>query len=31
MVKKIVDLSQGEITVQSTPDKGTKFRIELPF
>lgn len=31
IVKKIVDLNQGEITVQSTPDKGTKFRIELPF
>lgn len=29
IVKKLVDLYKGEITVDSEPDKGTSFRIEL--
>lgn len=31
IVKKIVEMNNGEIHVQSTPDKGTKFTVELPF
>ena len=30
IVKKIVDLHQGEISVESTPDEGTTFLIKLP-
>jgi two-component system, sensor histidine kinase and response regulator len=31
IVKKIVDLNQGEISLESAPDKGTKFTIVFPF
>lgn len=31
LVKRIVDLCDGEITVSSAPDKGTSFAIELPL
>ena len=30
ITKKIIDLHQGKITVESTPDVGTTFRIFLP-
>jgi len=30
IVKKIVDLYQGDIHIQSTPDKGSVFKIRLP-
>ncbi len=31
LVKELVDLHKGEINVQSTAGKGTKFIIDLPF
>ncbi len=31
IVKKLVDLQEGSITVSSKVDKGTEFRINLPF
>lgn len=31
IVKKIIDVHQGEIAVESSPEKGTTFRIALPL
>lgn len=31
LVKKIVDLSLGRVTVENMPDKGCKFTVFLPF
>lgn len=31
LVKRIIDLCQGEIIVQSTPGKGAAFEVVLPF
>ncbi len=31
IVKKIVDLNRGEISLESAPDKGTKFTITFPI
>lgn len=31
IVKKLVDLHKGSISVNSTPDKGTTFTVELPY
>jgi signal transduction histidine kinase len=31
IAQRIVDLHHGEISVDSTPDKGTKFKIKLPL
>ncbi|MGN1118717.1 MAG: sensor histidine kinase [Oscillospiraceae bacterium] len=31
LVKRIVDLCSGEISVESEPGKGAEFRVSLPF
>lgn len=31
IIKKIIDLHKGKITVQSTPGKGSEFRFEIPY
>jgi len=31
IVKKIVDMNNGEITMESATDKGTKFTLKFPF
>jgi len=30
IVKKLVELNKGEVSVESTPDKGSKFTVSLP-
>ncbi|UYQ95473.1 ATP-binding protein [Chitinophaga horti] len=31
IVKKLVELQRGEVSVESTPGKGTSFRVSIPY